>query len=112
MIGGYQFIFNGKRSEDYHVSLVLIDNSYTNRASGGDKEIVTASIRRNPRKQYLDTEYSNVLQFNIEIVFENAVDIYQLTDLKNWLSSPTGYEELQICADNFERVYYNCIIHP
>ena len=112
MIGGYQFIFNGKRSEDYHVSLVLIDNSYTNRASGGDKEIVTASIRRNPRKQYLDTEYSNVLQFNIEIVFENAVDIYQLTDLKNWLSSPTGYEELQICADNFDRFYYNCIIHP
>ena len=28
------------------------------------------------------------------------------------MSSPTGYEELQICADNFDRFYYNCIIHP
>lgn len=112
MIGGYQFIFNGRRSEDYFVSLVFIDNSYTNRISGGDKELVTASIRRNPVKQYLDTEYPNVLKFDIEIVFDDAVDIYQLTDLKNWLFSPVSYEELQICAENFERYYYNCIIHP
>ena len=113
MIGGYQFMFNGRRSEDYHVSMVMIDNSYTNRVSGGDKQVVTASIRRNPQKQYLDTEYSNVLQFNIEIIFneDKAVDIYRLTDLKNWLSSPVGYEELQICAENFDRFYYNCVIH-
>lgn len=108
---GYPFIFNGRQSEDFDVSLVFIDGNYTNRPSGGDKSLVTADIRRNPDKQYLDTEYSDVLEFDIEIVFDHTADIYQLTDLKNWLSSPVGYEELQICAENFDRFYYNCIIH-
>lgn len=108
---GYPFIFNGIQSEAYNASLVFIDNSYTNRVSGGDKNVITASIRRNPVKQYLDTEYEDVLQFPIEIVFDEAVDIYELTDLKNWLTSPVKYEQLQICAENFERFYYNCIIH-
>lgn len=108
---GYPFIFNGVQSELRNVSLVFIDNSYTNRPSGSDKSVVTASIRRNPKKQYLDTEYEDVLQFPVEIVYDQAVDIYELTDLKNWLTSPVGYEQLQICAENFERFYYNCIIH-
>lgn len=108
---GYPFIFNGIQSELHNVSLVFIDNSYTNRPSGGDKSLVTASIRRNPEKQYLDTEYEDVLEFPVEIVFDKAVDIYELTDLKNWLTSPVSYEQLQICAENFERFYYNCIIH-
>lgn len=112
MIGGYQFIFNGRQSEEFGVSLVMIDTSYTNRPSGGDKSLVTASIRRNPEKQYLDTEYSDVLKFDIEIIFDETVDIFRLTDLKNWLSSPVSYEELQICAEDFDRYYYNCIIHP
>lgn len=111
MLMGYPFIFNGVNSETFDVSLVFIDNSYTNRTSGGDKQLVTANIRRNPDKQYLDTEYSDPLEFDVEIVFEEAVDIYRLTDLKNWLSSPVGYEELQICAENFDRFYYNCVIH-
>lgn len=108
---GYPFIFNGVQSEAYNASLVFIDNSYTNRVSGGDKSVITASVRRNPVKQYLDTEYEDVLQFPIEIVFDEAVDIYELTNLKNWLTSPVKYEQLQICAENFERFYYNCIIH-
>ena len=111
MLMGYPFIFNGVSSEMFDVSLVFIDNSYTNRTSGGDKQLITANIRRNPDKQYLDTEYSDPLEFDVEIVFEEAVDIYRLTDLKNWLSSPVGYEELQICAENFDRFYYNCVIH-
>ena len=102
---GYPFIFNGVQSELRNVSLVFIDNSYTNRPSGCDKSLVTASIRRKPTKQYLDTEYDNVLQFDIEIVYDQAVDIYELTDLKNWLTAPVGYEQLQICADNFDRFY-------
>jgi len=108
---GYPFIFNGVQSELRNVSLVFIDNSYTNRPSGGDKSLVTASIRRNPVKQYLDTEYSDPLEFDIEIIYDKAVDIYELTDLKNWLTAPVGYEQLQICAEHFERFYYNCIIH-
>lgn len=108
---GYPFVFNGIQSEEYNVSLVFIDNSYTNRVSGGEKSLVTASIRRNPVKQWLDTEYEDVLQFDVEIVFDDAVDIYELTNLKNWLSSPVKYEQLQICVENFDRFYYNCIFH-
>ena len=108
---GYPFIFNGVQSEAYNVSLVFIDNSYTNRTSGGDKTLETTSIRRNPKKQYLDTSYDEPLQFDIEIVFDEPVDIYELVNLKNWLSAPVTYEQLQICAEHFERYYYNCVIH-
>lgn len=108
---GYPFIFNGIPSETYNVSMVFLDNSYTNRPSGGDKSVVTASIRRNPIKQYLDTEYEDPLKFDIEIVFDEAVDIYELTNVKNWLTASVNYEQLQICVENFERFYYNCIIH-
>lgn len=108
---GYTFLYNGISSDVYNASLVFLDEDYTNRPSGSEKQIITTDIRRNPRKVYLDTEYSEVLTFNIEIVFDNPVDIFMLTQVKDWLSSPIGYKPLKICAENFTNYYWNCILH-
>lgn len=108
---GYTFIYNGISSDTYNASLVFLDESYTNRPSGSAKELVTTSIRRNPRQIYLDTEYSEVLTFNIEIVFDEPVDIFTFSKVKNWLSSPLKYCQLRICAENFANFYWNCIIN-
>lgn len=108
---GYSFVYNGISSDTYNASLVFLDESYTNRPSGSAKELITTSIRRNPKKIYLDTEYSEVLTFNIEIVFDNPVDIFMLSRVKDWLSAPIRYCPLKICAENFTNYYWNCIIH-
>lgn len=109
---GYPFIFNGIPSEQYEVSLIMLDGDYTQRSSGSDKNLVTTNVRRNARKLYLDTQYEEVLTFDIVVAFESPVDIYTLTAVKDWLSGAVNYEQLQICAENFDSFYYNCIIHP
>lgn len=108
---GYSFVFNGISSDIYNASLVFLDESYTNRPSGSAKELITTNIKRNPRKIYLDTQYTDVLTFNIEIVFDNPVDIFTLSRVKDWLSSPIKYVPLKICAENFLNFYWNCIIN-
>lgn len=108
---GYSFMFNGISSDIYNASLVFLDESYTNRPSGSAKQLVTTSIKRNPKKIYLDTQYTEVLTFNIEIVFDNPVDIFMLSRVKDWLSSPINYRPLKIFAENFTNYYWNCVIN-
>lgn len=108
---GYSFIYNNIPSEYYDVSLVFIDGNYTNRPSGSDKKIIVQELPRNAKKMFLDIKQDEPLQFDIEVVFENAVDIYTLTKVKDWLTSGIGYMPLQICAEHFSTYYYNCLIH-
>ena len=111
MVIGYPFIYNGIASELYDASLVFLDENYTNRPSGSEKDVVTDSIIRNAQKIWLDTTQEEVLKFGIEIVFDTPGDIHKLTTLKKWLAGSSGYAPLQICAEGFESYYYNCIIH-
>ena len=109
---GYSFIYNGTSSDNYNASLVFLDESYTNRPSGSYKELITTSIRRNPRKIYLDTEYSEVLTFNVEIVLDQATDAYSFARFKDWLFNPIRYAQLRILAENFADFYFNCVFIP
>ena len=111
MVMGYPFVYNGMASELYDASLVFIDEDYTNRPSGSEKAVVNDSVIRNAQKIYLDTTQEQVLEFGIEIVFNEPSNIFKLTNLKKWLTSTSGYVPLQICAEDFEPYYFNCIIH-
>lgn len=111
MVMGYPFIYNGDASELYDASLVFLSENYTERPSGSEKSVVTDSVVRNAQKIWFDTTQEDVLQFGIEIVFNEPGDIHKLTSLKKWLTGSVGYSPLQICAENFESYYYNCIIH-
>lgn len=111
MVLGYPFVYNGMASELYNVSLVFLDENYTNRPSGSEKAVVADNVIRNAQKIWFDTTQEEVLKFGIEIVFDDPVDIHKLTALKKWLTATPGYSRLQICAEEFEQYYYNCIIH-
>lgn len=111
MIYGYPFVYDDKASELFDCSLVFLDENYTNRPSGAEKKLITDSVVRTARKIYLDTTQEEVLEFGIEIVFNEPGDIHKLTALKRWLTSPLGYTQLRICAENFESYYFNCVIH-
>lgn len=110
MACGMPFIYNKIPSEIYGVSLVFIDESYTNRPSGSGVEMITDSIRRNARVLYLDAKQSPPLEFGIEVVFDEPVDIFVLTQVKDWLGGEISFKELQICAENFNNFYFNCYI--
>lgn len=110
MICGYPFIYNKIPSELYGASLVFLNENYTNRPSGSGVEFITDSIRRNPKKLYLDATQSPPLEFGIEIVFNEPVDIFVLTTVKDWLGGEMSYKQLQICAEHFNTFYYNCYI--
>lgn len=110
MICGYPFIYNGIASELYECSMVYINESYTNRPSGSGVEFYTTSVRRNAEVLFLDARQSPPLEFGIEIVFDEPVDIYVLSRVKDWLGGQLGFKKLQVCIDNFSTFYYMCYI--
>lgn len=110
MACGYPFIYNGKPSEMFDVSLVFLEENYNQRPSGSGIEIVTDSVQRNPQLLYLYGKQSPPLEFGIEIVFENPVDIFVLTEVKDWLGGEISFKQLQICAEYFNSFYFNCYI--
>lgn len=110
MVRGMPFIYNSIPSEIYNASLVFMDGDYTQRNAGSGVELITDTIRRNPRVLYLDAKQSPPLEFDIEVVFEEPVDIFVFTQIKDWLGGEISFKELQICADNFSDFYFNCYI--
>lgn len=108
---GYTFVYDGVSSEIYNASLVFLDENYTNRPSGSQRELITTSITRNPRQLYLGVKYPDVLTFNIEVVFDNPVDIFTFSQFKEWLGGKINYAPLKVCAENFLNFYWNCIIN-
>lgn len=110
MADGYQFIYNKVPSEIYNVSLVFLQNSYTNRPAGSGVEMITDTIKRNARVLYLGASQAPQLEFPIEVVFEKPVDIFEFTQVKDWLGGEIQFRELQICSEYFNTFYFNCYI--
>lgn len=110
MICGYPFIWNGTPSELYGVSLVFLNENYTNRPSGSGVEIDADEVMRNPKVLYLSGRQAPQLEFGIEVVFDDPVDIFVLTQVKDWLGGEVSFKHLQICAEYFNSFYFNCYI--
>lgn len=107
---GYPFIFNGIPSEQYNASLVFLDEDAQKRPSGSNTNFDIVQIRRNPKQFCVDATQSESLKFGIEVAFNDPVDIYTLTQVKDWLGGPLQFSQLQICAENFNSFYFNCYI--
>lgn len=109
-ICGYNFIYNSIPSELYNCSLVFLDESYTDRPSGSGIEFITDQIRRNAKVLYLDAMQAPPLEFGIEVVFDDPVNIFVFTQVKDWLGGEINFKQLQICAEYFNTFYWNCYI--
>lgn len=90
--------------------MVFLEANYTNRPSGSGIEMITDTIRRNARVMHISGKQAPVLQFPIEVVFDEPVDIFVFTQVKDWLLSSTDFKQLQICAEYFNTFYFNCYI--
>ncbi|MBQ6144028.1 MAG: hypothetical protein IJI84_06110 [Clostridia bacterium] len=110
-LGNY-FNFAGINSKDFGLKIVSINGNLTDIPSGSGYEYQTVSAIRNPKKLFLGLKESNALEFSIEIVSENPIDLPTFLRIKQWLFGNIGYQKLQIESEWYEDFYFNCILKP
>lgn len=110
-LGNY-FNFDGINSKDFGLKIVSINGNLTDIPSGSGYEYQTVSAIRNPKKLFLGLKESNALEFSIEIVSENPIDLPTFLRIKHWLFVNIGYQKLQIESEWYEDFYFNCILKP
>ena len=108
-LGNY-FNFAGINSKDFGLKIVSINGNLTDVPSGSGYEYQSISAVRNPRKLFLGLKESNALEFTIEIVSENSIDLPTFLRIKHWLFGNFGYQKLQIEDEWYSDFYFNCIL--
>ena len=108
-LGSY-FTYDGTTSREYGLMLVSIDKSIREVPSGSGIEIQNVSVMRNERKMILGIKENQALEFPIEIVSKDPIDLPTFLRIKQWLFGVTGYKKLQIEEEYYSDFYYNCII--
>ena len=73
-LGNY-FNFGGVNSKDFGLKIVSINDNVTDIPAGSGYEYQSVSSIRNPKKLFLGLKESNALEFPIEIVSENPIDL-------------------------------------
>lgn len=109
---GNCFNFAGINSKDFGLKIVSINGNLTDIPSGSNYEYQSVSAIRNPKKLFLGLKESNVLEFSIEIVSENPVDLPIFLRIKHWFFGNIGYQKLQIESEWYEDFYFSCILKP
>lgn len=109
---GYPFIWRGKASENFNISILTINDDGWSKIAGGDHETITDEINRNPELLFLGAKQTPTLSFPIEFVCEYSMDTQTLIRVKDWLFGSLDYQKLQICIDGLEKYYFNCILKP
>lgn len=103
------FIFDGKPSEVFGLTIAFQEVDPYSAPSGSGLEQITDSIN-NSAEQYIFAEKQTpVLEFPIEF-FGDKMDVFHQRSVKEWLFGQNGYKKLQICMDNYSTIYFNCKI--
>ena len=89
-LGNY-FVYNGISSKDFGLILVSINTSLNEVTSGSGIEIKSESVMKNPKKIFLGARENTVLEFPIEIVSKEPIDLPTFLRIKNWLFGNFGH---------------------
>ena len=108
-LGNY-FIYNGISSRDFDLILVSINSSLNDIPSGSGAEFKTESVMKNPKKLFLGAKENITLEFTLEIVSRNPIDLPTFLRIKHWLFGSPGYHKLQIEDEWYSDFYFNCIL--
>lgn len=110
-LGNY-FVYNGISSRDFGLILASINSNLSDIPSGSGLEIQSTSVMRNHRKLLLGVKESQPLEFSVEIVSNNPIDLPAFLRIKQWLFGNPGYHKLQIEDEWYSDFYFNCILKP
>ena len=108
-LGNY-FVYNGISSKDFGLILVSINTSLNEVTSGSGIEIKSESVMKNPKKLFLGAKENLSLEFPIEIVSKEPIDLPTFLRIKNWLFGNPTYHKLQIEDEWYSDFYFNCIL--
>ena len=108
-LGSY-FTYNGTTSYDFGLMLVSINGNLNDIPSGSGIETYSTSVMRNPQKLFLGVKENQVLEFQVEIVSEKAIDLPTFLRIKQWLFGTSGYHKLQIEEEWYSDFYFNCML--
>lgn len=103
-------MYNGISSKDFGLILVSINTSLNEVTSGSGIEIKSESVMKNPKKIFLGARENTVLEFPIEIVSKEPIDLPTFLRIKNWLFGNPTYHKLQIEDEWYSDFYFNCIL--
>jgi len=108
---GIPFILDGVASEVYDASIVSINNnSVYKQESGSGNEFVTDTNPRSAELLLLGASQFPVLSFEIDVICDDAVDIFKFVTIKDWLFGSNQYRNLQLCIDDFDNFHFECQI--
>lgn len=111
-VSGIPFIFDNVPSERFNLSMAYVDKSSYSYNSGSSVTFTTDEIKKNPQLIFLTATQLPALSFDIDIISENPMDVFQFTFIKDWLvgSSYEGYKKLILCVEGLSKYYFNAKI--
>ncbi len=87
--------------------LVSINTSLNEVTSGSGIEVKSKSVIKNPKKLFLGAKENLSLEFPIEIVSKEPIDLPSFLRIKNWLFGNPSYHKLQIEDEWYSDFYFN-----
>lgn len=111
---GYYFIFDGISSKIYGLRLCAFESGDYRYPGGSSMSFETDKAPRSLKTKILGAFPSDVLNFDIEMFFEddkNPTTLFQEHMIKSWLFGQLGYKRLCILNDELSDVYFNCVLN-
>lgn len=108
---GYEFIYDGGHSRKYKAIIAGFDNVDWKRVGGSAVELTTARSHRGLRDTLLGIQYPS-MSFELELLFLEPLNTYEISECKTWLFSPSTceYKKLYIIKDGMQGIYFNCLL--
>lgn len=108
----YNFIYNGKSSEDYGLFICSIGgNMSTTEEGGGGVNIHTDKTNKMDHNYLLGTSYDDVLKFTLTFACKEPKTRLEVSEINNWLIGHDDYKKLYIEQEDMENIYFNCIMN-
>lgn len=108
----YNFIFNGKSSEEFGVMMCTFSSSSPSSSNDEETEINIVKMYGSDIFHIIDIDYNNPLKFSICLCNTDGsfIDAYEQRALKKWLCRTDGYHWLSVDQDDLYNIRYKCKI--
>jgi hypothetical protein len=109
---GSNFIYDNITSESFNLKIGYLNSGGTQEStSGSNIKIISDKVRRKPKPYFYGVEIEPVLEFDMFVYSEVALDIYDLSAINKWLYGRQQYKWLQVQQENgMEGIWYNCFL--
>jgi hypothetical protein len=107
---GLNFVFDGKASEDYGLSIANFESGGSKDSQAGSEATLHQKrVYRKPKPYFYGRTFDNPLEFELTIAAENPIAGYDRSVIESWLLGRSGYLPLMIIQEDIGNVIFNVI---